>query len=132
MAEAEDVTQEALTRAWLKHDACTGSDPLPWLLTIVRREAWRSHRRTHDLPHDPASVAAQTSGADVMDSVEARLDLQAAMASLSTGDRAAVLLRYGCDMTQLAVARALKAPERTVKVRLHRARRRLRQELTRP
>ena len=39
MAEAEDITQEALARAWLKRDACAGVDPLPWVLTIVRREA---------------------------------------------------------------------------------------------
>lgn len=42
--------------------------------------------------------------------------------------RAAVLLRYGCDLTQPAVAQALKTPEGTVKVRLHRARQRLHRE----
>jgi RNA polymerase sigma-70 factor (ECF subfamily) len=131
MAEAEDVTQEALTRAWLKQHACSGTDPLPWVLTIVRREAWRAHDRRRDVPHDPASLAAGRPAPDGLETVAARLDLQAAMASLNAEERAAVLLRYGCDMTQPAVAEALETPEGTVKVRLHRARHQLRRELSR-
>ncbi|CAA9466926.1 MAG: hypothetical protein AVDCRST_MAG38-954 [uncultured Solirubrobacteraceae bacterium] len=131
MTEAEDVTQEALARAWVRREACTGADPLPWLLTIVRREAWRSHQKPRDVLRDPASLPEATPATDELDRVAARLDLQAAMAALSAGDRAAILLRYGCDMTQPAVAEALETPEGTIKVRLHRARRRLRQELNR-
>jgi RNA polymerase sigma-70 factor (ECF subfamily) len=40
-----------------------------------------------------------------------------------------VLLRYWADLTQPEVARLTKLPEGTVKVRLHRARQRLRAAL---
>ncbi len=45
------------------------------------------------------------------------------MASLRAIDRAAVLLNYGCDMTQPAVPQTLKTRDGTVEFRLHRARR---------
>ena len=43
---AEDVVQEALLRAWRHWDAFASPDsPLPWLLAITRREAYRWHSR---------------------------------------------------------------------------------------
>jgi RNA polymerase sigma-70 factor (ECF subfamily) len=46
--------------------------------------------------------------------------------ALADGDRSLLALRYAEDLTQSEVARRLGMPEGTVKVRLHRARRRLR------
>ena len=53
-------------------------------------------------------------------------DLHAAMAALSERDRELLELRYEEDLTQAAIAARLGIPEGTVKVRLHRARNKLR------
>jgi RNA polymerase sigma-70 factor (ECF subfamily) len=53
-------------------------------------------------------------------------DLQAALRRLSVRDRRLLAMRYVEDLTQAAIARRLGIPEGTVKVRLHRARNKLR------
>jgi RNA polymerase sigma-70 factor (ECF subfamily) len=58
-----------------------------------------------------------------------RLTMQEALRALGDGDRSLLSLRYGEDLTQGEVARRLGVPEGTVKVRLHRARHRLRRLL---
>ena len=55
-----------------------------------------------------------------------RADIHAALRQLDARDRRLLMLRYGRDMTQAAIARLLEIPEGTVKVRLHRARGKLR------
>ena len=61
----------------------------------------------------------------VLDAVE-RAHLHASLPSHSQGDRELLTLRYGDDLTQAAIALKLGIPEGTVKVRLHRARAKLR------
>jgi len=53
-------------------------------------------------------------------------DLHAAMDALSQRDRRLLEMRYAEDLTQAAIAQRLGIPEGTVKVRLHRARAKLR------
>jgi RNA polymerase sigma factor (sigma-70 family) len=53
-------------------------------------------------------------------------DLHAAMDGLSDRDRRLLEMRYQEDLTQGMIARRLGIPEGTVKVRLHRARAKLR------
>jgi RNA polymerase sigma-70 factor (ECF subfamily) len=53
-------------------------------------------------------------------------DLHAAMEALSERDRQLLEMRYEEDLTQAAIATRLGIPEGTVKVRLHRARAKLR------
>lgn len=126
--EAEEAAQEAAARVWRFRDECRApSDPRPWVATIVRREvhrmgAARSARKEvllGDLP-EPAAECAHIAGAPD------RAAIDAALRSLKLADRRILLLRYGRDMTQPAIARALGVPEGTVKIRLHRARSRLR------
>ncbi len=59
-----------------------------------------------------------------------RADLHAALQRLSDRDRQLLELRYTEDLTQSAIAQRLGIPEGTVKVRLHRARNKLRQVYT--
>lgn len=56
-------------------------------------------------------------------------DLHAAIASLDERDRQLLMLRYGEDLTQQAIARRLGLPDGTVKVRLHRLRHKLRKAM---
>jgi RNA polymerase sigma-70 factor, ECF subfamily len=61
-----------------------------------------------------------------------RADLHAALKLLDERDRTLLELRYSEDMTQAAIAQLLEIPEGTVKVRLHRARDKLRRAFGNP
>lgn len=124
-SEAEDIAQEALLRAWRRRS--TLRDPArrkQWLATIVRNEAFRIHARVR--PDPIATIEAHEGEEDqkVIATVE-RADLYAALDRLSERDRQILEMRYNEDLTQRAIALRLGIPEGTVKVRLHRARARL-------
>lgn len=127
-AEAEDAVQEALIRAW-RHRACCRdpSAPLPWLLQITRNEARRIRTRSHR--RGEVWLDEGRAGDPVEDRTEhaaERAALQAALGALAIEDRTLLQMRYSNDLTQSRVAEVLGLPEGTVKVRLHRLRRRLR------
>jgi RNA polymerase sigma-70 factor (ECF subfamily) len=125
-SEAEDIAQDALLRAWRRRSTLREANRRnQWLATIVRNEAFRQHAR---LRPDPTSTIETYEGAEdaqVVATVE-RADLHAALKRLSDRDRQLLELRYAEDLTQSAIARRLGIPEGTVKVRLHRARNKLR------
>lgn len=133
-ADADEVAQEALTRAWAKRGTCRAADdPAGWVLQITRNEAWRlmSQRRLRatrelcvgdDVPH-----AVEASGHET---VIRRLDLARALQALGPDDRCLVGARYVLDLTQPSVARLLGIPDGTAKVRLHRIRKQLRDTLS--
>jgi RNA polymerase sigma-70 factor, ECF subfamily len=129
-SEAEDIAQDALLRAWRRRATLRDADRRnEWLATIVRNEAFRQHARIRP---DPVSTIELQEGADderVLATVE-RADLHAALDRLDENDRQLLRLRYSEDMTQAAIARRLGIPEGTVKVRLHRARGKLRRAFT--
>lgn len=122
------MVQEALLRAWRNAGSCrSAEDPLPWLLTITRREAYRRHSSTREAPVDTNAIDEPV-GVE-SDDVHARLDVEAALEALRPVERQLLELRYHHDLTQPAVAKRLGIPEGTTKVRLHRLRARLRTEL---
>lgn len=129
--EAEDIAQDALLRAWRRRSTLRDdSRRKEWLGTIVRNEAFRHHSRVRP---DPVDTAEHWEGAEderIVSTVE-RADLHAAVKRLSERDQKLIELRYTEDLTQEAIARRLGIPDGTVKVRLHRARHRLREELGR-
>jgi RNA polymerase sigma-70 factor (ECF subfamily) len=134
--EAEEAVQEALIRAWTRRHECRTPDaPLPWLLEITRNEARRLlerrarrlHRtRVEQAPPEPEVEDAALAGTTT------RVTVEQALARLDDADRRVLRLRYTDDLTQAEVARRLGLPEGTVKVRLHRARGRLRTLLEEP
>ena len=133
---AEDVVQEALLRAWRHWDACsTPHAPLPWLLAITRREAWRWRARANGRPapaagdEDRFATLPSTGGWAGDDTSLERLSVQAALARYGAEERRLLGLRYGEDLTQQQIAERLAVPEGTVKVRLHRLRASLRRQL---
>ena len=128
--DAEEAAQEAVIRAWRHRSKCRQQeDPVRWVTHIARMEALRvldkrktrRSRETADEPHAPALMEAPRT-----DDVVLRLDVAAALRHLSDSDRALVRARYVEDLTQAEVAQRLEMPEGTAKVRLHRARNRLR------
>jgi RNA polymerase sigma-70 factor (ECF subfamily) len=127
-SEAEDIAQDALLRAWRRRSTLREADRRnQWLSTIVRNEAFRQHARVRPDPTSQIETYEGAEDAQVVAAVE-RADLHAALDRLNQRDRQLLELRYGEDLTQSAIARRLGIPEGTVKVRLHRARDKLRRE----
>ena len=125
-SEAEDIAQDALLRAWRRRS--TLRDPSSrnhWLATIVRNEAFRQHARVRPAPTSTLELQEGEEDAQVLATVELA-DLHAALERLSDRDRRLLEMRYEEDLTQATIARRLGIPEGTVKVRLHRARNKLR------
>jgi len=126
--DAEDIVQDALTRAWVKRAAF---DPergtqLGWLLAIVADQArarWRrgSTRRTFpvaDLGDVPFTE----------DDVEGA-DLRRAIGALPPRQRTAVVLHHFVDLPVAEVATLMDVSAGTVKSTLHDARAALAREL---
>ena len=95
------------------------------MAAIVRNEAFRQHARVR--PDPTATIELQEGAEDerVLAAVELA-DLHAALKGLSKRDREILELRYEEDLTHPVIANRLGIPEGTVKVRLHRARAKLR------
>jgi RNA polymerase sigma-70 factor, ECF subfamily len=125
-SEAEDIAQDALLRAWRRRSTLRDFERRNyWLATIVRNEAFRQHAR---LRPDPTATIEVREGAEdeqVLATVELA-DLHEALEGLCERDREILELRYEQDLTHPVIARQLGIPEGTVKVRLHRAREKLR------
>ena len=132
-AEAEDIvadTFERALRARRRFDPRRGSEKT-WLYSIAlnrlrdlaRREA--AHDRALERTGAPEPEAAD-SGTERAD---ARLTVEAALASLSPEEREAVALRFGADLTLKEIASVLDESMTTVEGRVYRALRKLRAEL---
>jgi RNA polymerase sigma factor (sigma-70 family) len=120
--DRDDVVQEALVRAWRRretYDPSKGS-ALGWLLAIVADQASRRRTRSHppSLPLDDATGAVFDRARD--------LDLERAIARLSTRQRLAVDLHYFVGLDVATCAEVMGCAEGTVKATLHHARARLR------
>ncbi len=115
-----------MLRAWRRRSTLREPDRRnQWLGTIVRNEAFRQHARLRPEPIATIELAEGAEDAQVAATVE-RADMEAALRQLSVPDRELLEMRYGDDLTQSTIARRLGIPEGTVKVRLHRARNKLR------
>jgi RNA polymerase sigma-70 factor, ECF subfamily len=144
-AEAEDVLQEAYVRAFQGIESFRGeSGVLTWLTTIVLNEArGRLRKRRRTVALDEVEKAQQDTGRILMfpsaygsgdpereaARAEARRLLERAVDRLPTAFRLVFILRdvEGCSIEETAESLGVR-PE-TVKTRLHRARRLLRESL---
>jgi RNA polymerase sigma-70 factor (sigma-E family) len=125
---AEDLTQEALLRAWRDWDRIrameSASGYVRGIVVNLARSSLR--RRLLELRHRMAEVA-RTVAPD--DSVRA-IDLQRALARLPLRKRACVVLRYYAELSEMEVASALGISVGTVKSQTHKALELLRDYLT--
>lgn len=98
------------------------------MAAIARREAVRrlGARGAPPVEEKVSERGALDAGLDL---APLRLDIRAALAELNAEDRRLLALRYEADLTQPALAELLAVPEGTVKVRLHRLRRKLLERL---
>jgi RNA polymerase sigma-70 factor, ECF subfamily len=115
-AEAEDLAQEAMARAYERWSGIY--DPTRY----VYRTAFNLHRTLRRrLAVAVRKRAELLAAADHPDAVERRLDVLAALASLPTAQRAAVVLVDWAGMTAEEAARVLGIQPVSVRGRLHRA-----------
>jgi RNA polymerase sigma-70 factor, ECF subfamily len=127
---ADEAAQEAIVRAWRHRDRCRQPErPFGWLRRIARNEAVRAacSRPNEVLIDEP--LAAPDGRNEENELVEDRLLFSGILGTLSQADQELARLRYYEDFTCAALADHFATSEATVKVRLHRLRRRLRKTL---
>ena len=123
---ADDAAQEAMTRAWRQRAKChSPSTPGPWVAQIARNEAMRLWQR-EQRSHPQAEVIDEPAPGELLeDQLIRRVSVRQALETLTAEERELVTLRYESDLAHPAIAAQLGMPEGTVKVRLHRIRKRL-------
>lgn len=126
----EDLVQTALTRLYLKWDKVDA--PLAYARKAMvtahidsTRRRWWGERPTEILP-EPATDDAE---ADT-DAADRRDQLRRLLGELAPKERAVIVLRYYCDMSEQEAAATLGMPVGTVKSTCSRALARLRVEAT--
>lgn len=125
--EAEDATQEAITRAWRKLGQLRPGNPLrPWFLAIVINQC-RNVRRTRWF--STARIAEVFQGVRAYRNDIERVDLERALARLPGEDRQALFLHFYLDLPIEEVALALGISPAAAKGRIYRACHRLRPDL---
>lgn len=137
-ALADELASETFLRAFdgrARYDRAR-PDARPWLYGIAAN-LLRGHRRVEERRlRAYARAAVAPADLTAFDGVEARLDAAAsvpelarALASLGPGERDALLLHAWTDLTYEQIAEALAIPVGTVRSRINRARRVVRELL---
>lgn len=135
-AEADDLAQETLIKAFRAIDNFDGAYPRAWLARIARNTAINRDQRNREfLLADEGTVEPEPDASDVTDPEDIVLsqvvdeDLKRALEELPPAFRVLVQMVDVEDMTYQEAADALEIPIGTVMSRLHRARNRLRKSL---
>jgi RNA polymerase sigma-70 factor (ECF subfamily) len=135
--DAEDVTQEAIVRAFRFFDGFTGDNPRAWLLTVVRNSAYTflQQNRARELGTEfdevlhsepaPNGHASETPEVLVLRSAQQRV-LNEAVEALPVEFREVFVLREMEGLSYKEIADVARIPIGTVMSRLSRARRQLR------
>ena len=106
---AEDLVQEALTKVALRWSRLADGNPTAYALRIITRDNitwWRRHR---DVPTDSFRDAGTS------DEPEIAMVVRRALARLTSGQRAVVVLRHFDDLTERETADVLGVSIGTVK-----------------
>ena len=121
-AAAEDIVQEAFTRALRAMDDCRGSEKA-WLMAIVRHcfHDWRRAQRFAAL-HEAGDEDADPAAMDAIESHVAAGEVRGLIERLPEPFREALVLRELQGLSYREIAEATGAPVGTVMSRLARAR----------
>ena len=132
-AQAEEHVQEAFLLAWRGIRTFRRGRPVkPWLMRILVNAvlAQQRKRALTTVPlEESAPLSAPSTGAESIEASEDREAVRQALAQLTPEHRQVVVLRYFADLTVPQVARSAGVREGTVKSRLHRALRQMRELL---
>jgi RNA polymerase sigma-70 factor (ECF subfamily) len=128
---ADDLASEAFVVAWRRF-ADIPDPALPWLLGVARnvaRERIRADGRRGSLELALRDWASTSVFFGEDEAVAIRLDVLRALAELPAKDREVLILTAWQELTPHEAAQVVGATPTAIRVRLHRARRRLRQQL---
>jgi RNA polymerase sigma-70 factor (ECF subfamily) len=134
--QAKDIVQDAMLRMWKHRERLEVDGAISWLLRVTHNACIDQLRRrkletrifhgdaeTEQLGSRDWSPAKETESRDMMK------NLNQAISTLGEPHRSIVLLREVEDFSYEEICGALNLPMSTVKVYLHRARKRLRKTL---
>ncbi len=136
-ADAEDLVQDTLVRAYRAIDRFDGAHPRAWLLTILRN-THRNRLRTrvpallHDDERDTGildRLGDARSAEDIVVDAQFEAVVAEALAALPTMHRVVIQLVDVDGLSYAEAAQVLGVPRGTVMSRLHRARARIRTRL---
>jgi len=134
--EAEDVTQEVLVRLWRRGQDVVPEKIGPWLVRVTRNACIDAIRRRKGGSqvviddeagvelHEPAPGPERLAHASQLG-----VRILRALDALSEPGRSVVILREIQGLSYQEICEALEMPMSSVRVTLHRGRRRLREEL---
>ncbi len=127
LEEARDCLQEGYARAWQRWDRLASYDnPAAWVRTAswqVAISRWRHARRLFAVP------AAVSSQPDSFEQVADLVSLSAAIRTLPSRQREAIVLHHLAGLSIDEIAAQVHAPPGTVKARLSRGRAALAKQL---
>jgi len=136
--EAEEVLQETWVRVYGHLATFRGEARLStWLMRIALHEAWARRRRQRRFvvldgePEGPDGASLESSPERSAFGAELRAELERAVAAMPSHYRTVFLMREIEELSTEETAELLGLTPQNVKVRLHRARTRLRADLER-
>jgi RNA polymerase sigma-70 factor (ECF subfamily) len=124
--EAEDIASETFIRAWGRRDRLR-TETLKGYLFAIARNIFLKHRNSADRNEQLPEEVLDT-GPDQHRTTSARMDLDRvtlALARMPIQDRLALVLRSEHSLPYEEIARVLDTSVGAVRVKVHRARRRL-------
>jgi RNA polymerase sigma factor (sigma-70 family) len=125
-SDADDCFQETFLAALRAYPKLTEARNLRgWLLTIAHRKAIDQHRANGRRPTLLAEVEEKAS----VDPLPDENGVWTAVGALPPKQRAAVALRYACDLPHAEIAAALGCSPEAARRSLHEGMKRLREEL---
>lgn len=129
----DDIVADCFLAAWRRR-AELPDDALPWLYRTAYNTIGSHYRTAERWRSLRDRIASEPYGTEIDEtdrSVE-RLRLTGALADLSAADQEILMLADWDGLKNVDIAAILAIPAGAVGVRLHRARRRLRDQLTKP
>lgn len=130
---ADDVVQETMLKAWRNSPVEPGEEiPRNWLLKVARNTAISLLRTRREDLHGPDTLPEGPSGASTTRTVEGRAQVDELLGVLQTLDedaRALIVLKEVDGLSYEEIAATLGLPLPTVKTRLFRARKALKNEM---
>lgn len=132
-ADAEEVVADALLVAWRRRGEMPRGDALPWLYGVARRVLANQRRGQRRRQRVQRLLTVLRPGAadpaERVDAGERTRAVLSAMARLSETDREVLRLRFWEGLSHAEIGASLGCAENAAAIRLHRARRRLAEEL---
>lgn len=130
---ADDVVQETMLKAW-RHSPVPPNTAIPkaWLLKVSRNTALSLLRTRREDLHDPATLPERADGQEIDRIVEGRVQLDELwelMRRLDEDARVLIVLKEVDGLSYDEIALTLDLPLSTVKTRLYRARKALKDAL---